>query len=247
VRNFAGEGRIVLASSGENQQAREINNCDHISSMPPHTHGIFSYHLIKGLEGEAADEFGYVTLGNLQKYIEANMHDINQKTKFVAEGGSQSRIENIKIAIASDKYTQTIKDIIEDIRSQIDTDGGIDSFKLASIKLDKLIKIEPKNPKVDEFTKSINTVLQKYNDPVEDWLSDNSAVLRPQIENGFPGLYPRLFELERYLSFDGLHRISELDSCLFSAIYDVINGLSEIDTFVWRCRACAKRFHYAAK
>jgi hypothetical protein len=124
--------------------------------------------------------------------------------------------------------------------------GGIESYYQAVKQIDNLTKVDPKNLKAEEFITSIDSVLLKYNDPIEDWLVKNSSV-RPQIEKGFPGLYARLFKLERYLSFDDLRGIGELDLCLLAGVYDLINKFSDIDEFVRRCRSCAKIYNYAAK
>ena len=49
------EGKIILASSEADAVSREKNNCKHNENDSPHSHGAFSFHLIEGLDGKAAD------------------------------------------------------------------------------------------------------------------------------------------------------------------------------------------------
>jgi hypothetical protein len=51
----------ILAASANDQVS---------SSLPQLRHGLFSYHLMKGMEGGAAENAGSITLGDLSRYIE---------------------------------------------------------------------------------------------------------------------------------------------------------------------------------
>ena len=54
--------------------SRERNNCTHSENDSPHTHGAFSYHLIEGLDGKAADpDTGIISIDSLKRYIENQM------------------------------------------------------------------------------------------------------------------------------------------------------------------------------
>jgi uncharacterized caspase-like protein len=80
---LTGEGRIILASSQANQKSKEIE-LPHRDNMKPHPHGEFTFHLIQGLDGEAADKnTGLITMGGLHKYIEDKMkNETQQQPKF---------------------------------------------------------------------------------------------------------------------------------------------------------------------
>ena len=69
-----GRGRIILASSEADAVAREKVGCTHLGRDDPHAHGAFSFHLIEGLDGRAADsDNGVITIGSIKKYIEDQM------------------------------------------------------------------------------------------------------------------------------------------------------------------------------
>ena len=60
-----GTGRIVFASSRASQSSKELTDCMH-----GHPHGKFTYHLLEGIDGKAADEkTGIINFDKLQKYI----------------------------------------------------------------------------------------------------------------------------------------------------------------------------------
>ena len=50
-----GRGNIVLASSEATPVSKERNHCVHLGNDKPHPHGVFSFHLIEGLAGKAAE------------------------------------------------------------------------------------------------------------------------------------------------------------------------------------------------
>jgi uncharacterized caspase-like protein len=98
-KGFA-RGKIVLASSEPNEKSREKNNCVHLNMNDPHTHGAFSFHLIEGLDGKAADpETGVITIDNLRRHIEKEMN-AEGKQKPIYSISEASQIENIKIAVS---------------------------------------------------------------------------------------------------------------------------------------------------
>jgi hypothetical protein len=72
----SGRGKIVLASSEANQKSREKEDYKHYKhNGGPHYHGIFTYYLIEGLDGKAADkETGIINIENLQKYVEQQLN-----------------------------------------------------------------------------------------------------------------------------------------------------------------------------
>jgi hypothetical protein len=93
-------GKVILASSEATVASREKNNCIHPGKNDPHTHGAFSFHLIEGLDGEAADpDTGIITIDGLRRHIENQMmaEEKQRPIYYVAES---SHIESIKIAIS---------------------------------------------------------------------------------------------------------------------------------------------------
>jgi hypothetical protein len=93
-------GKLILASSEATGVAREKNNCTHIDNDEPHTHGAFTFHLIEGLDGKAADpDTGIITIDGLRRHIENQMlrEERHRPMYYVAEA---SKVDSIKIAIS---------------------------------------------------------------------------------------------------------------------------------------------------
>ena len=60
-RISSGKGRVILTASGANEVSAE---------KPEMQHGIFTYYLIRGLEGEAdADRDGLITVDEIYNYV----------------------------------------------------------------------------------------------------------------------------------------------------------------------------------
>ena len=72
-----GEGKFIIASSGEDQKSREIESKSG-NGKGKVIHGAFTYHLLNGLDGKAADEAGTITLDRLLKYVEEQLHKMGK-------------------------------------------------------------------------------------------------------------------------------------------------------------------------
>lgn len=87
-------GRYILASARANEQARETEQT-HGMTKEKHVHGLYSFHLIEGLQGAAADDLGYVSLDRLTKYIGDQFKgaDAQHKPQIYGFGSGASGIE----------------------------------------------------------------------------------------------------------------------------------------------------------
>ena len=66
----------MLASSEATEVSRDRNNCIDPGGNGPHTHGAFSFHLIEGLDGKAADsDTGVITIDSLRNHIDSQMRN----------------------------------------------------------------------------------------------------------------------------------------------------------------------------
>ena len=91
----------ILASSEPDKVSREINDCIHDDNDSPHSHGIFSYHLIEGLNGKAADpDTGIITIDNLKKYISTEMVEVEKRHNPIYYVANGLKIKNIRFATA---------------------------------------------------------------------------------------------------------------------------------------------------
>src|SRR5215204_738007 len=73
--NYGESGiKFTIISSATDQLSWEVKDCTHQENSQPHVHSYFTYYLLQGLEGSAADEnSGIITLGSLQQYIDTTM------------------------------------------------------------------------------------------------------------------------------------------------------------------------------
>jgi hypothetical protein len=63
-------GKIVFASSGEDQLSREISETTHrLGNIPPHYHGAFTFEVLEGLDGGAAKDASGVSIDSLISYV----------------------------------------------------------------------------------------------------------------------------------------------------------------------------------
>src|SRR5438132_3810595 len=73
----AGRGKFILASSGPDEKSRETRQPHRIRSdgESEHMHGLFTFHLLEGLNGRAADRNHRITLGRLHEYVTRQMEE----------------------------------------------------------------------------------------------------------------------------------------------------------------------------
>jgi uncharacterized caspase-like protein len=219
-----GEGKIILASSEATAVSREKNNCKHNEKDTFHTHGAFSYHLIEGLDGKAADpDTGIISIDSLRKYIEKQMTQIERKQKPMYYVAEASNIENIKIAISKSKFEAKIKKLIKEVKKIIKEEikddikeeelekSFIDLFSLHAVtkKVNELILLDPKNEEIPRFKELIDKLLEMYKEPSIKWLTKNLIVAKRKLNEIRDRLDDELFDLVDRLSFNELSIISE--------------------------------------
>jgi uncharacterized caspase-like protein len=233
-QNHSGTGKIVLASSEANAVSREKNNCRHLNNDLPHTHGAFSFHLLEGLDGKAADpETGVITIDSLRKHIENQMnYEGRQKPMYYIAEASQ--IESVKIAVSQIQFNKKISQLIEEVDQSLNqkSEGynlvDIQILSEAAKKIQELIYLEPKNKEISKLVKAIDDALRLYEEPMIEWLNRNmvSPLVRPKINQIRPGLYDNiLFNLVGKLSYDELQKIDQVNLQYLIILYnEIINN-----------------------
>jgi hypothetical protein len=213
----SGQGKIIIASSEPNKVSREKNNCIHSENDSPHTHGVFSYHLIEGLDGKAANpDTGIISIESLRKYIEDQM-TIEGKQKPMYYIAEASNIENIKIAISKKEFNTKVAYLIKaaenfcsikDPSTNLIDIQGIDN---AARKVYELINLDPKNKEIPRLQAIIDDALNMYKQFAMEWINNNMMVARLKINEIQSDLFdielPDLFD---NLSFNELKKINQL-------------------------------------
>jgi hypothetical protein len=213
----SGRGRIILASMAANGVSREKLDCVHSNHSTPHAHGAFSFHLIEGLEGKAANpDTGVITFDSIRRYLEAQMKAENKQTPYyyIQEA---SQLENIKIAVSQAQYNHAIETIVNTAKKygQI---PDIQALTIAAKKIGELQRLDASNEDIASLKNTINEKVQEYRTPIMQWLNNIAAnpLLRIKIEEIKRGLFDHVFyALHKNLSFEMLQKINQADlQCL---------------------------------
>jgi uncharacterized caspase-like protein len=222
-----GRGKIILASSEADEAAREIGNCRHLDRDDPHPHGAFSFYLIEGLDGKAADpDTGVITIGSIRNYIEEQMRDEGKQTP-VYHIADASRIDNIKLAISQERYNAKIKQIVDSAEACAAARYGIlnladmQSLAEAAKKVGDLASLDPNNKKIPILRKSVEAEITSYFEPTTNWFITNMEPARLMINKIEPALFDQgLQELILGLNFDELQKMDQnkLDSLIVLSI-----------------------------
>ena len=212
-----GRGKVILASSEATEVSREKNNCIHLGNNDPHVHGAFSFHLIEGLDGKAADpDTGVITIEGLRRHIEEQMMTEGRQKPmyYVAEA---SRIDNIYISISQNRFNAKIMQLLKDaenlcaIKYPSSDLNDIQSLANAAKKVGELISLDPRNKEIPRLQNIINDIVRVYLQPTSDWLTRNYGFARPKINEIEPELYDfKLPELVLNLSFNELKEIDQI-------------------------------------
>ncbi len=222
-----GEGKIILASSGETEKSREKIYTHYNDSHP---HGSFSFHLIEGLRGKAADDSGIITLPGLIKHIENQLkNDKKQKPTFYTAGSS--RIDHIKIAMASSRYEDYVTGTLaeaENLYSRKDPALLIN----AADELNKVLELKSNDPKALELKNKINETLDGYKNSVFIWFDENEYEVRRHI----PNVFQELEKLFGYLHFEKIIKLDLRKKRLLGNLFKVSTGFIENDVFIDFCR-----------
>jgi hypothetical protein len=217
IQNAGGRGKVILASSEADEVSREKNNCIHSGNEESHTHGAFSFHLIEGLDGKAADpDTGLVTIEGLRKYVEEQMKAEGRQRPmyYVAEA---SRIDSIYISISQNQFNAKITQLLKDadalyaIKYPNSDLNDIQCLADAAKKVGELIRLDPNNNEIPKHQNIIDETVKAYLRPTSDWLTRNTKFARPKINEIKPALYDyELPELVLNLSFSGLQKIDQI-------------------------------------
>jgi hypothetical protein len=218
----------VLASSEATAVSRERNNCIHSDDDKPHSHGIFTYHLIEGLDGKAADpDRGVITIEGLRRHIENQM---------IAEGGqipiyyveNASSIETIKIATSQQLFNAKITEIIKEVDDLCEIKYpnsdliDLQVLALAAKKVGELIRLDPSNREISRLQKVIDEATKAYIEPTLNWIGKNNRFAILSINQIEPGLYAKLADLVLNLSFRELQKMDQTKLAILMTLFDEV-------------------------
>lgn len=206
---FGAEGRIILASSGEDQKSREITvehefAVEHDGEKKSHPHGAFTYSLLEGIDN------GKITLNELNTYVIEKMEALsekinylkNQKCKFLMSGDCV--LENTVIARSHEEKNR--KSIQNKVKAAVDNceSGQVLDLIAAVDEIQDALKIHPKNQEALEVKKKITQALKECKNNVDNWIWENtinsSVIIRKNLST--------LEYLADNVSFEGFVNLS---------------------------------------
>ena len=116
-----GKSRLLLASSEADKTSREELYKDAFN-LTPHAHGAFTFHLLRGLEGDAANGLGLITFESLQKYLEDKMvNDEKKQRPLHTFDNESSRLDKIRIGKSMKEFLARVKEFLSEARESSST------------------------------------------------------------------------------------------------------------------------------
>jgi Caspase domain len=232
-----GRGNYVLASSEATATSREMNNCMHYGKQDSHTHGAFSFYLIEGLDGKAADpKTGVITVDNLRRHIELEMSKQERQIPMyrVTEG---TNLESIIIAKSLARFNAKIAETIKEVRDfcsvkyKNSTLTDIQCLANAAKKVGELISLDPNNLEIEGLSNNISTAAKALFDPAIMWITENQGVARPKINEIETDLYPEgLMTLVQDLSIGHLQKIDQNTLNILIALFSQISANTKFES-----------------
>jgi hypothetical protein len=232
-----GEGKIILASSEADKVSREITLAHENKEQEPHPHGTFTFYLIEGLDGQASDEYGIITLSKLNEYVAKQLiAKEKQKPKlFMADASLMSAI---KIAIAPQTFARKIAEIIEGAK-KLDYKKDPWDLIFAVGDIPKVLKIDEKNPEALAIKNEIGQKLSELEKSLGNWWLDNQHDVKREIKRQTVARTPKVFSvldnLVYDLSFDEIAALDKRKESLFVALCKVSERKTNINQFIKIC------------
>jgi len=241
--NLKAEGEVGMASMDGDETSRE-KLFGHISKPEEHFHGIFTYHLIEGLEGKAAER-GIITFDGLRKHMLKAMENEQQQLQLLAEGGGG--VLDLKIALAPEEILNTY---IEKLKRDCNilNENNIYIVQKAAASILELKYYTEYQSYSESCRQKFLTYLQKSKSRVSMWINDNiteNIEYRNEIDKIDPTLYDVLALLDS-TTFSSLSEFTNTDRfrlCLIDALYLVMNNPKNatVKAFIDKCGYCVKR------
>jgi hypothetical protein len=176
----AGSGRFIWASARADAKAPEKLQ-KHLNGEE-HMHGVYSFHLIEGLESGACDESGCVKLGRLREYLEGKFEGVEAKwqPQFFGAGRGESAIE---LTRSSAKFLSWLEERYSTVDKLLD-DPSVSSV-MAAIGL--LVPLENARPddtkKIEEYYKQADNEMDKWRNHIFGWWSRNKLKIFPETKS----------------------------------------------------------------
>ncbi|UCE15649.1 MAG: caspase family protein [Candidatus Bathyarchaeota archaeon] len=234
IKDFSSrEGMIILASSGEDQQSREMPECvhKHGDEKEAHAHGAFTFCLIEGLDGEAADPdgSGIIYLDRLKEVVRSKLEVMGKQN---ARGLFAGELGNLMIAKCPTIYEENIQQNMNAAEKAFKKNKPVFLFQAVD-RIANVLEINPKHKKALDFKREIDATLMTYQDKGTSWLTDNMLYISPELIY----VYPKLEDLvDNFPDFDRITKLDDTTKKLFVYLCRASKGDMSRKKFIRMCK-----------
>lgn len=240
-----GKGKFILASSGASEKSRELNRghkirildkkLDELESedTDPHHHGVMTYFLLEGMNGEAADGDA-IRIGELYKYVRDKVKDYREEEHnegvfdcvcCTYEEGSASQTMLVSVPCKS-QLSELIRQAnacIQETRELPEAEVVVIPASLFSAirDADSALRLSPENPEAQDLAQLINQKLRQYQTYFDLWIFDEKRWIyqRPPYQE----VYKPLEEMGE-LTFEKIQRLDKQQSNLLMCMIRLALG-----------------------
>ena len=236
--DLKGSGFFTLASSDADENSRE-HKVPHKQSQghPPrptdktesHSHGKYTFYLIEGLNGAAADDYGIVYLDKLINHVEKQFEvSGKQIPKYSVEYASQ--MNKIVLAFAPNYYIK-IDEMISNIDNLLNKNGAY--FLLSAMKETRnVLEISPENENAKKEKKIIDERFKAYKGPVNKWINKH----RKRLMELDPNIFTMLTNFFDDLCYDSISKKSAADLNIIEDLCNVSKNDMNEGFFFENCK-----------
>ncbi len=227
-----GSGKFILASSGADETSREMcaahttqvlnKTTDELKydDLEPHDHGVMTYHLLEGMNGQA-DDGKEVRIGRLYEYVSRKMTEYKERddspkdTKVYdcvwstyAEGPA-SQTWLVKAPRKSE-----INDLIQQGRERVEEGGAYSLFQAIRC-VDSVLTSSPTNSDAQKLVSEIDKKLSEYKEYAVDWFMNHK---QEYMLTSYKEEFRELRQVASNLCFDRLRQLENNQAALVGTL-----------------------------
>jgi hypothetical protein len=244
VKDLGDQINVILLSQSNDRELKENIRCIHQNKDVEHTHGNFTFYLIKGLEGDASDENGIVTINRLYEYIHREM--VTDRKPRPTMTMQNTRLGNVKLAIAQSRYKQYLEELVDDARQYLERYKNVYGLKKSAEIINQINWLQPDSSLAKDLKSLLVERLDKYRENVSQWLDANKEQLQAESKKSpsWRWLYDnRIKEIAEKVNFGEILKADPVTLCLLNKIDTVRVDMRRRDSFTMDCISCLDSPH----
>jgi hypothetical protein len=224
LKDLSGEGRIIFASSTQDQPSREKS---FKVDGKRRQRGMFTHYLLNGLDGDASDEQGIISILRLQDHLETQFKGKKQRPRFYTEG---SNLGTIKLAIATARYNDNIDAKIREAKGFLNKSFA--SLLIARTRVREVLDLNAHHKEALELKDIIAKTLDEQKDSTSAWMSSNDLDIQPQLEH----VFQRFDGLIEKSNFDAISLLSKEELQILNLLHRAAMSDLNLTLFIQKCR-----------